>query len=288
MDEIFIYQELAKHDMTIENTFCDSSEDVNLTLPGSEDFCKVTKEIFELKAAERQTVFGVQTVNNEEKKSTEMVSSAGNEGLLRRQKILTVLEPSNTFANEIELPARKASFPAMNAKEVDLDLDFPVSRRKANSCPDNWVCSLLKDLPSIVEVPEEEGIAIHKSKSKSEGDFFSSKQCKKNLSVPYKAEERPVRPSRRFNSARTFKCVKKTPQPNRKASTCATANWKIRVHKTMIIDDDMDIDACSQSSLSASSWSSSTCSDDASSRFPKINCPGLKKNKPFKVARLSH
>ena len=288
MDEILIYQELAKHDMTIENTFCDSSEDVSLLLPGSEDFCKVTKELFELKAAERQTVFGVQTVNNEEKKSTEMVSSAGDEGLLRRRKISTVLEPSNTFATEIELPAGKASFPAMNAKEVDLDLNFPGSRRKANSCPVNWVSSLLKDLPSIVEVPEEEGTAILKSKSKSEGDIFSSKQCKRNLSAPYKAEQRPVRPSRSFNSARPFRCVKNAPQPNRKASTCEMANWKIRVHKTMIIDDDMDIDACSQSSSSGSSWSSSTCRDDASTRFPKINCRGLKKKKAFKVARLSH
>ena len=41
---------------------------------------------------------------------------------------------------------------------------------------------LLNDLPSIEEVPEEELIkTVLKSKSKSEGDVFGSKTCKRTV-----------------------------------------------------------------------------------------------------------
>ena len=157
------FQSQLKTICSLKTRFATTLAVVNLILPGSEEFFKVTKEIIEAKTTERQNVFGVQTVNN---------AHAGNEGLLRRRKMSTVLEPTKTFSTEIELRARKASFPAMNVKEVYLELSFPGSRRKANSCSANWGSSLVKDLPSIVEVPEDEGIAIYKSKSKSEGDLF--------------------------------------------------------------------------------------------------------------------
>ena len=62
----------------------------------------------------------------------------------------TVVELSESFPAKTEPRSRRATFPAMKSAETDLELNFPGSVTKANSCPDNWVTCLLKDLPSIL------------------------------------------------------------------------------------------------------------------------------------------
>ena len=109
--------------------------------------------------------------------------------------------------------------------------------------------------------------------------------------------QRPVRQNGRFNSARSSNCVKNPTQMQKIDTTCKSANCKIRINRTTIIDDDhdddddddIDNDTCSQTSLSVSSCSSSSSSfsDDTTSRFPTIDRSRIKKKKTLKVVQSS-
>ena len=56
MDRISLFLETAKHDVDTENNFKDSFEVEKFTLPFSEDFAKVVKEVLDTDATEHQTV----------------------------------------------------------------------------------------------------------------------------------------------------------------------------------------------------------------------------------------
>ena len=79
-----------------------------------------------------------------------------------------MLEPSERFPTKSRSHVRRASCPAFKSMEVNKEVNFPVSPTESNSCYDNWVTCLLKDLSSIVEVPEEDaGITALKTKHKN-------------------------------------------------------------------------------------------------------------------------
>ena len=103
------------------------------------------------------------------------------------------------------------------------------------------------------------------------------------LGVPPWAQ-RPARHNGRFSSARFSTGLKNASQLKQRPATCKPANWKIRVNKTIIIDDDMDIDTRSLSSFSGSPFSLSKHSDIGSSRLPRIDRSQIRKQRTLKVS----
>lgn len=273
MDGILICLETAGQDLMTKDS---SIHDDSANLKFSAEFAEVLKETLELEVREiNNPGFGLHTMNREERNSVQKTETEGN-GLLMRRKLSLASEPRDNFPAEIGPPARRASFPAIGSSEVI----FSLNGTKANSYPDNWMPSLLNDLPSIKEVPEERIVADTRSSKFAKQE--RTKTCARSLTTsrnttPRTVNENPRRfISARFSNTRTKATkFKNSPRKNKVVMDKST-NWKIRVHKKTIIDDDSDDDTSTHSSISGLFSRSASWSGDSTSRFPTIDLPAKK------------
>lgn len=117
------------------------------------------------------------------------------------------MELSENFPAEIGLPARLASFPAIGSSEFTSTLNGT----KASSNPDNSMTSLLNDLPSIKEVPEEHRAAKGSGKLiKQERHVSTANTFARSITALLNTTPRAVNHNpRRFRSARFSNCTTK-------------------------------------------------------------------------------
>lgn len=214
---------------------------------------------------------------------TDTSSETVDKGLFRRRKLLLALEPSENFPAQIyrEPLDRRASFAAIGSSS---EIYFPLNISKASSSPDNWISSLRNDLPSIAESSDEGTVTMAlSSQITTNGKNVSRfKACNGGLAGSQNTSRQPAvkanHSQRSSKSPRSSKISTNASKlrnniANRKGVTRSKSdNWKIRVHKTIIIDDD-DIDDYSSSQSSRSSSSSRPSSWCGDTRFPSIDRP---------------
>lgn len=223
-------------------------------------------------------------MNKEEQDSAKDSENEGN-GLLRKRKRSVTLEPrENVPAETGHRPfARRASFPAIGTCEVTSTLSGTIAR----SCPDNWIRSLLSDLPSIEKVPDEDRMetqSLSREVAKQAKHPSKLKTCTRSFTAPMHKTPRPVNqntrgfnPAKFSNSSRKASTSKNYPKEDQVVTNKST-NWKIRVNKRTIIDDDDTSTHSSQSGLlpGSTSWS-----DDSTCWFPRLNLQS--RNIPFSL-----
>lgn len=270
MDGVLICLDSIRQDlMTRGNTFYDDSQKF------SAEFAEVLKEILESELqGSSNTGYELFPMNREERNSVKEKENERN-GLLRRQKLCTVLEPCESFPAKTGLSARRASFPAIGSPE-ELSMN---GINSAGSCPDNCMASLLNELPRIEEVCDEDRVGVSSCSKVAKQDkraFRAKTPGFKKLSPSRNTTPRSVNQTpRRFSNCST-KASRKNNSIKNEVVANKSENWKIRVHKRTIIDDDTDTETSSQSSKSGLSSRPASWSGESTSRFPTIDPPAKK------------
>ncbi|KAJ7352932.1 hypothetical protein OS493_032871 [Desmophyllum pertusum] len=233
MESIVICLQTVEQDLvTDRNSVNSGGDNLFFQIPGSAEFSEVVKEILESEIRENNKLaFGSCAMNKEERSTV----------------VNTDTEKMDSSTTEV---------------------NFPLTFTRARSYSDTWTTStLLNDLPSIEEVSDEDRIATTPSSKLSRNDRNVSRTKTCNGSAPRNTcATRHVNESQRQNYSNCTTNASKLKNNSRKTNieTSKSANWKIRVNKRTIIDDDVIDKAASEKSLRRGQRRSSNCTANAS------------------------